>query len=165
KLFPYPTLFRSRPSVVRIVRGLAADVVGDALLERLQPFEQLLRRHGLLRLAAEQPRRGIDGRLPRDLLHRLGRAAVARLLERLDSVEVDVREVASLLLVERDARPSPLGGEGIAGDLLAEGRVLAPLVVAQDEARVAGLRLEGLDLGDGDERVGHGLTVPRLQRR
>src|SRR3954454_16178805 len=80
-----------RPSVVRIVRGLAADVVGDALLERLQPVEQLLRRHGLLRLPPEKRRRGIYGNLPGAPLHRLGRAVVARLLERLDSVEVDVR--------------------------------------------------------------------------
>src|SRR2546423_14423201 len=155
----------SEPLVVGLVRGLAADVVGDALLERLQALEQLLRWHGLLRLAAEQPRCGIDGRLPRDLLDRLGGAAAVRFLERLDAVEVDVRESAALLLVEGDTRRSPLGSDRVARDLLSEGRVLAALVVAEDEPRVAGLRLERLHLGDGDDRIGHGGCLPRSRSR
>ena len=44
---------RSRPLVVGLVQVLAADVVGDALLERLQALEQLLRRDRFLRLTAE----------------------------------------------------------------------------------------------------------------
>src|SRR3954454_16315225 len=79
---------RSAPSVVRLVRGLASDVVGDPFLGRLEPLEQLLRRHYLLRLAAEQPGSAVDRRFPGNLLDRLGRALLGRLLQRLDTVEV-----------------------------------------------------------------------------
>src|SRR5436309_9398207 len=80
---------RATSALVRLVRSLvAADVLGDPLLERLEPLEELLRRNRLLRLAAEQPRGRIDGGLPRHLLDGLGGALLVRLCERLNAVEV-----------------------------------------------------------------------------
>ena len=63
--------------------------------------------------------------------------------------------------MELDAGTVAFGGDGVPGDLLAEGAVLAPLVADQDEARVPGLRLERLHLLDGHDRFGHGTVVPR----
>src|SRR5205823_5374314 len=69
------------------------DVLGDELLERLQRLEERLGRHALLRLLAEQPRRGIDRGPPRDLFRvSVGSVRAALLvLERLDLVEIDVQ--------------------------------------------------------------------------
>jgi len=65
--------------------------------------------------------------------------------------------------VKGDARPPSLDRERVARDLLPEGREFAPLVVAQDEARVARLGLERLHLGDGHYRFSHVLGLFRAR--
>jgi hypothetical protein len=72
------------------------------------------------------------------------------LLERLDPVEVDVREFVPLLLVEFDPRALALRGHRLARDGLLERRVLVPLLVAEDEPSVTGLRLVSVDPLDPD---------------
>src|SRR5215211_1752236 len=53
----------------RVVVVAVADVVRDEVLERLEALEQLLRLDRLLRLVgADQPRGGLGGGLPADLL-------------------------------------------------------------------------------------------------
>src|SRR4051794_4213081 len=142
------------PRVVLRVVAVLADVAGHERLERLEPFVELLRRHlafGLL--LAEQPRRRLDRRRPCGLLG-VG-VGVPRLPGlrggcRLDLVEVDVVKAVALLLVERDPRATALVAGGFLADLRAEGRVLAPLAIAQDVARVARARLDRLDALDRD---------------
>ena len=141
------------PGTRRVQKGLflavAADVVGDLLLERLEPLEELFRRDCVLRLARpKEPRSGLDGGLPGRFIGAFAVDVLA--LERLDLVEIDVRELAALLLVLLDARRLALRRYRLARDLLLEGRVLVAVLVAQHEARVAGLRLVGVDARDPD---------------
>src|SRR5206468_3203923 len=107
--------------------------------------------HAALRALTEQPGRGIDRRSPGDLLGFPPTAPVrARLvvLQRLDPVEVDVREAVPLLLVELDPGTAALHGECLPRDGLAKRRVLVAVFVLEHEACVPGLRLERVDLGD-----------------
>ena len=55
--------------------------------------------------------------------------------------------------------------ECVASDLLTKGRVLTPLVITQDEARVPRLGLERLHLGNGHNGFGHDRSLPRLGDR
>src|SRR4051794_31268127 len=144
---------------VRVVAVLAY-VPGDERLERLEPFVELLRRHlpfGLL--LAEQPRCRLDGCCPCGLL---GIGVGSLRLDggdRLDRVEVDVVEAVALLLMERDPRATALVAGGVLADLRPERRVLPPLVIAQDVARVARARLDRLDALDRDLGL-HARGVP-----
>lgn len=115
----------------RVVVVAVADVVGDQVLERLEALEQLLGVDRLLGLVGpDQPGSGLGRGLPADLLG-LGGAALGDLgvvaRDRLDPVEVDVREAVALCLVILDPRTVALGRLRGGADLLAEGRVLAPL--------------------------------------
>src|SRR5207247_1234471 len=115
------------------------------------------------RRLAEQPGRRLDRRLPRDLVGLVAARLVPGfrlLLEQLHLVEVHVREAVPLLLVELDARAAPLGHDRLPRDRLLEGRVLGAVVRPQHEARVAGLRLERLHLGNVHDRLGHHRRVP-----
>src|SRR5581483_6019296 len=127
---------------------------------RLQLLEELVRTRPARRRLPEEPRRSLDRRLPRNLVDLVRRAFAARLVERLDLVEVDVLEAVPLLLVEFDVRAAPFRRNRSARDRLLEGRVLPAGVVADDEARVAGLRLVRLHLFDPDGCFGHGALLP-----
>jgi hypothetical protein len=110
------------------------DVLGDTLLEGLERLEQLVGRNLALRLVgAEEPRRGVDRRVPGRLLDLLFVRRLPFILERLDVVQVDVRETVPFLLVEADAGTTSLGLERPARDPLAKGRVLVAVLVDEDE--------------------------------
>jgi hypothetical protein len=83
------------------------NVVRDEVFQRLDLLEELLRRHLTLdRVAAQNVRCGLDRRAPRDLVRSLFCVLLGALVwRRLDRVEVDVRELAFLLLVVLDLRP------------------------------------------------------------
>ena len=106
-------------------------------------------------------RRRVDGRLPGDLVDPLVVPVAAFVSERIDRVEIDVAEAVPLFLVVLEPRLAALGRDRGAADLLAEGRVLVTVLVARDEARVAGLRLERLNFLDPSGL----LHVPRRSRR
>src|SRR4051794_30584323 len=95
---PVPGTGRARNGLLLAV---AADVFCDLFLERLQPSEELFGRDRLPRLTRpDEPGRSLDRDLPRRLV---GVAVLLFcLLERLNPVEVDVREPVALLLVELD---------------------------------------------------------------
>ena len=138
------------------------DVLRNELLEGLELREQLVRRDlALDRVAGQEERRGFDRALPADFVGRRGSCAFVG--ERLDLVEVDVREAVSLGLVELDPRPAPLGSLGSRPDLLAEGRVLAALIVADDEAGVPGPGLRLLD--GGNPQAAYNLLSPLQSQR
>jgi hypothetical protein len=61
---------------------------------------------------------------------------VVVLVERRHVVEVDVGEPVPLLLVELDAGAAPLEARKLPGDGFLERRVLAAVLVDEDEARV-----------------------------
>jgi hypothetical protein len=86
-----------------LLLAVAADVLCDLFLERLQAREQLARRDRLVGLPrSDEPRSCLDRNFPRGLV---GLAVLPiGLLEWLDPVEVDVRESVPLLLVEFDPR-------------------------------------------------------------
>ena len=91
-----------------------ANVLGDEVLERLQALEELLGADGLLGLVgSDQPRRRFGRGLPADLLGfraaLLERLAVGAAGDRLDAIEVDVREAVALRLVVLDPRRAALG--------------------------------------------------------
>ena len=85
----------------------------------------------------EQPGRGVDGGLPRNLFHCLGRRAIACFGKPLHGVEVHIRKSTPLLFVERDPCTSALGCNSVTSDPFPEGRVLVSLIVAQNEPGVA----------------------------
>src|SRR5829696_6629957 len=106
-LNPYPAAPGRHTSGLSsaVGRVVFANVLGDAVLEGLELLEQLVGRYGFLRLGlADQPRSGVDRRAP-GLLLGLGLrpVAVGRPGGGLDLVQVDVLELAALLLVVLEA--------------------------------------------------------------
>src|SRR5919202_4397222 len=140
-----------------------ADVVGHAPLERLETLEQLVRLDRLLGLARpDQPWRRLDRGVPRDLVG-VGALAVglAALGRRRDRVEVDVVEAATVLLVELDPGAPAAEARRLGADRRPEGRVLAPIGVAQHVARRARARARLDDVLHEDLRL-HGGACTRL---
>src|SRR4051812_20890932 len=150
----------ARRSVVAAL-GVLPDVLGHPLLERLELVEQLVGRDLLVRLAlADQPRRRVDRGAPGRFL-RLGLVLAGLVRKRLDLVQVDVVEVAALLLVVLDAGALALEPHRGVPDVLAERRVLLAVGVPDDVAGAAAARLERTHRVHGDRGV-HGGTVTRL---
>src|SRR4051794_10052293 len=87
------------PRAGLLVLAAVADVLRDALLERLELLEQLVGPERLLGLGGpEQPRGGLDRGVPRDLVGVgvvLPRGSGLRLGGGLDGVEVDVLEAVA----------------------------------------------------------------------
>jgi len=145
-----PLNFATQPPAVILLAGRIASVSTKSSSGRQLPLN---------RVRAEQVRRCLDRRLPRHLVGVAG-CALGRRFQRLDRVEIDVREAVALLLVVGDPHALSLEPRQLRGDLLLEGGVLLALVVDEDEARVAGPRLEGLDVAHADLGLGHAARVP-----
>jgi NADPH:quinone reductase-like Zn-dependent oxidoreductase len=148
---------------LRLVGWIGRDVVGDEVFQRFDLLEELLRRYlPLDRVTAEDVGRRLDRGAPRDLVRPLLVLRSGGLFrERLDRVEVHVREVALLRLVELDSRTLTLCGERLTRDRFLEGGVFAAAVVDQNETRVPRLRLVRLDALDVDDCFRHVVQVPR----
>jgi len=144
---------------LRLVRAVvvAADVVGDKVLERLQLVEELLRRHlALDGIAAQDVRRRLQRRPPS---HLVGLALLLGLVrrifrQRLDSVQIDVGVAALFGFVELDPGAAALGSQRLASDRLLESRELATLLIREQEARITRARRLRLHVGDGDMASG-----------
>src|SRR3954453_10284585 len=149
--------------VVLFLELASLDVLGDEVLERSQALEQLVRRNLPIELGRRQEiRGGVDGCSPRNLARIRRRRPFILLLDQLNRIEVDVRVLAALYLVEADVSSPSFQRRKAGRDLFPKRRELAPVVADEHEPRVAGPRAERLDVLDENLGFGHvGTGSPR----